>query len=40
MEMKELERRGVEKDGGESIFERGRFEEEDVAVVEDAADEL
>jgi hypothetical protein len=29
----------VEEDGRESVFERRRFEEEEVAVVEDAADE-
>jgi len=29
----------VEKDGWESVFEWRRFEEEDVAVVADAADE-
>ena len=40
MEMRELERRRVEEDGRESVIERRRFEEEDVAVVEDAADEL
>jgi len=36
--MRELEMMAVEKDGRESVFERRRFEEEDGAVVEDAAD--
>ena len=39
LNMRELERRGVKEDGGEGVFERWGFEEEDVAVVEDAADE-
>ena len=36
----ELERGRVEKDGWEGVIERWGFEEEDVAVVEDAADEV
>ena len=40
LEMKELEGRRVEEDGWESVFERRRFEEEEVAVVEGAADEF
>ena len=39
LKMKELEWRRVEEDCRESVFERRRFEEEEVAVVEDAADE-
>ena len=37
--MKGLERSGVKKDNREGILFRGRFEVEDVAVVEDAAGE-
>ena len=39
LKMRELERGRVEKDGWEGVIERWGFEEEDVAVVEDAADE-
>lgn len=36
---RELERRGVKEDGRHGVFEGRRFEEEDVAVVEDATDD-